>query len=91
MGANMRLKYYIKAFVVSILFTGCMTMSGHYNVDAYNSSGELLNKNRAMVVQGSSIYAARNGMCSAFPKSVIIIRDIKTGEQLSGESPYQCR
>lgn len=73
------------------MFSGCMTMSGYYNVDAYNSSGELLTKNTKMTVEGSSIYMVRNGMCSAFPKSVIVIRDAKTGEQLSSESPYQCR
>lgn len=88
---ELKIKYYIKAFIVSMLFTGCMTMSGYYNVDAYNSSGELLSKNIKMTVQGSSIYSVRNAMCSAYPKSTVIIRDVKTGEQLSSESPYQCR
>lgn len=85
------MKYLIGTIIIGIMFSGCMTMSGYYNVDAYNSSGELLTKNTKMTVEGSSIYMVRNGMCSAFPKSVIVIRDAKTGEQLSSESPYQCR
>jgi hypothetical protein len=85
------MKYVIGAITVSVMFSGCMTMSGYYHVDAYNSSGELLNKNLKMTVQGSSIYATRNGLCSAFPKATVVIRDTKTGEQLLGESPYQCR
>ena len=85
------MKYFIRIVIVGMMFSGCMTMSGYYNVDAYNSSGELLSKNIKMTVQGSSIYSVRNAMCSAYPKSTVIIRDVKTGEQLSSESPYQCR
>jgi len=85
------MKYFMMTMMAGISFSGCMTMSGYYHVDAYNTSGELLTKNTKMTVEGSSIYMVRNGMCSAFPKSVIVIRDAKTGEQLSNESPYQCR
>jgi hypothetical protein len=85
------MRYLIGTAVIGIMFSGCITMSGYYSVDAYNSSGELLTKNTKMVANGSGIYTARNAMCSAFPNAVIIIHNTKTGEQLSSESPYHCR
>lgn len=84
------MKYSIVTVIISVMFSGCATMSGYYNLDAYNSSGELLTKNAKMTANGSNIYTVRNGMCSAFPNAVIVIRDTKTGKELSNESPYQC-
>ena len=75
-----------------IFFTGCLELSNnHYSVDAYNSSGVLLNTNLALVAQGSRIYSVRNSLCRQYPQATISIRDIKTKEELAGESPYQCR
>ena len=75
-----------------LLFSGCVELSNnHYSVDAYNSSGVLLNTNLALVAQGSRIYSVRNSLCRQYPQATIIIRDIKTKEELAGESPYQCR
>lgn len=77
--------------LAGVLFAGCTAASGYSNIDAYNSSGERLTKNVSFTTAGSGLSSAINGTCLAFPKSTIIIRDTKTGEQLAGESPHQCR
>ena len=78
------------SIATAVLCSGCITTSGYYTLDAYNASGELLNKNVAMQAQGSGIYSARNTLCRLHPKATIIIKEIKTKEELSSESPYQC-
>ena len=75
---------------MGLIFSGCVTMSGNYTLDAYNTSGTLLNKNLVMQAQGRGIYGSRRALCQAYPKAIIIIKDIQTQEQLSSESPYQC-
>ena len=85
------MKYICAIAMMGVLFSGCATQSGYYNVDAYNSSGECLTKNVSFTTAGSSLYMTINGACSAFPKSTIIIRNTKTGEQLAGVSPHQCK
>lgn len=69
---------------------GCVTTNGVYLVDAYDAKGEKLNQVN-LSAQGSGIYSARNALCLSYPKAKIIIRDIKTNEELQSESPYQCR
>ncbi|MFZ5375477.1 MAG: hypothetical protein ACOZBX_08060 [Campylobacterota bacterium] len=76
---------------IGMIFAGCSGVSGYYNVDAYNESGELLTKNVRFTTDGSGVYTTVNGMCSAYPKAVVIVRDTKTGEQLKGISPHRCR
>lgn len=90
LGGN-QMKYLLGTALAGIFFSGCMGVSGFYNLDAYNSSGELLTKNVRFTAEGSGLNTSINGMCSAFPKSTIIISNTKTGEQLAGTSPYQCR
>lgn len=91
MQIEMKMKSLLAIVLIGTVWTGCAGVSGYYNVDAYNSSGELLTKNVRFTADGSSIYTTVNGMCSAYPKSVVIVRDTKTGEQLKGVSPHQCR
>lgn len=73
------------------MLQGCMTLSGHYAIDIYNDSGELINKKMKLMTEGSGIYTVINGACRAYPKSVIVITDIKTNEELKSESPHKCR
>lgn len=85
------MKYLLAIAMIGVVFSGCATPSGYFNVDAYNSSGECLTKNVSFTTAGSSLYSTINGTCSAFPKSTVIIRNAKTGEQLAGVSPHQCK
>jgi hypothetical protein len=70
--------------------TGCASIHGTYVVTAQDSAGKPLAANVRMTAEGSRIYVARNGMCAAFPKAVVTIREVTTGQELKGESPYTC-
>lgn len=75
---------------VGAALAGCATIHGTYAVTAQDSAGKPLAANVRMTAEGSRIYVARNGLCAAFPKAVVTIRDVKTGRELKGESPYTC-
>lgn len=74
-----------------LLLQGCVTLSGDYVLKAYDTNGNHLLENINMMAHGSGIYSMRNGICLNHPKATVIIKDIKTGKELSSESPYQCR
>lgn len=77
-------------FLLAGSLAGCATTSGTYIVSATDASGQPVGKNLQLMAEGSRVYNARNGFCIAHPKSIVIIRDAKTGQELKGESPYQC-
>lgn len=74
-----------------MLLSGCLTLSGDYQLVAYDANGKNLYKNMAFTAQGSGIYTIRNALCKDNPNGIIIIKDQKTGKELEGESPYHCR
>lgn len=74
-----------------LLLTACVTMSGTYSLNAIDSSGNPITSKLNLVAEGSGIYTARNALCANYPGAKIIIKDIKTGKELEGESGYQCR
>lgn len=82
---------YLVVGAVLVLLSACVTLKGDYLVRAVDDSGQLLNKGSVMTAQGRHIYTVRNALCAAFPKAKIIITDTSTKQELSGESPYQCR
>jgi hypothetical protein len=75
---------------VGAALAGCATIHGTYVVTAQDAAGKPLASNVRLTAKGSRIYVARNGLCAAFPKSVVTIRDVATGRELKGESPYTC-
>jgi len=81
----------ILLIVPMLVLSGCVTLSGNYVISAYDTQGKLLTGNLQLTATGSRIYSVRNGICSAYPKATVIIKDSSTGEELQGESPYQCR
>lgn len=72
-----------------LLLGGCVTTTGNYVVTAVDATGKPINA--AFHVQGRHIYTARNGICAAHPKAVVMIRTLETRQNLDGESPYTCR
>lgn len=68
-----------------------MTLSGDYVISAYDTQGKLLTGNFQLTTTGSRIYSVRNGICSVYPKATVVIKNSVTGEELQGESPYQCQ
>lgn len=75
---------------MALVFSGCATVTGTYVVTATDSAGRPVAADRRMTAEGSKVYTVRNGICIAYPKSLVVIRDLKTGEELTGQSPYQC-
>jgi hypothetical protein len=73
--------------------SGCATITttGTYILTGTDSAGQPVAPGRVLMAEGSRIYTARNGICLAYPKSIVTIRDVKTGQELKGESPYQCK
>lgn len=78
---------------VLLLLSGCLTMSGNYELKAESADGASLAGNIGMMAQGNGIYTARNAMCAALKgkNARIRIYDLETGKELSSESPYRCR
>lgn len=83
-------KYAICATLL-LLLSGCLTMSGEYTVTAQDASGAPLTKLGTFTAEGHNIYPIRNAFCLNAPGATVIIRDARTGEELSSESPYHCR
>lgn len=78
------------AISISVV-SGCVTMSGTYVITAHDAAGNALATNMHLVAEGTRIYTVRNALCATYPKSIVVITDTKTGAELSGESPFQCR
>lgn len=74
----------------AVLLSGCMTLSGVYELSLQGADGQPLAKNMTMVAEGSGIYTMRNAMCSAHPGATVIIKDAESGAELKSESPYRC-
>ncbi|MCW2293409.1 hypothetical protein M2262_003459 [Pseudomonas sp. BIGb0408] len=72
------------------LLSGCMTLSGVYELSLQDKDGKPLRQNMTMVAEGSGIYTMRNAMCSAHPGATVIIKDVESGAELKSESPYRC-
>ena len=83
----MFLRLSILLFAASLV--GCVTMSGNYVVSGTLPDGS--DMKWKVGAQGRGIYTVRNAMCSAHPGATVLIRDAQTGQELKGESPYQCR
>ncbi|YCH20285.1 hypothetical protein M1D96_14235 [Pseudomonas sp. D1-3] len=84
------MKHLIALLGAVALLGGCMTLSGTYQLSLQDADGQPLARNMTMVAEGSGIYTVRNAMCSAHPGATVIIRDLKSGEELKSESPYKC-
>lgn len=80
----------IFAIAFAFALSGCVTTSGSYTVSAQDSNGNNLTNNLNLMAVGSGIYTVRNALCQKYPKSIVVIKDAKTGENLKSESPYQC-
>ena len=74
-----------------LLMTGCVTLKGTYHLSAVDAAGQEISTGLALTAQGRGIYSVRNALCQRYPGATVIIKDSKTGEQLFGESPFQCR
>lgn len=83
---------YLYAAVLPLL-SGCLTLSGNYEVKAEDADGRPLINGIRMTASGSGIYTVRNSMCASLQGQNALIRiyDLENGRELSSESPYRCR
>jgi len=86
------MRYFTYCFIVClpIVLSGCMTLSGNYEVSAVDQQGNPLGKNMRMVANGSGVYTARNALCIANPGAIVHIKSVENGNNLDSESPYRC-
>lgn len=74
-----------------ILLTGCLTMSGDYQITIVDAAGKPMYEKSKFYAEGRMIYPVRNGLCANNPGATVHITDIHTGQELKSESPYKCR
>ena len=53
--------------IISVLLTGCMTLSGTYQLSLQDAKDQPVAQNMTMVAEGSGIDTMRNAVCSATP------------------------
>lgn len=85
------MKGIMSVITIAVVLSGCLTLSGVYELDAVDQRGTVLSENTRITAEGSGIYTARNALCGAYPGSTIFIKSLDTGENLDGESPYRCK
>ena len=73
------------------LLSGCLTMSGNYEIQAYDQTGKRLDPNIVWYAEGRHVYTVRNALCMSHPDATLITIDLETGEQHPSESPHRCR
>lgn len=82
----------LSAALPALLLSACVTLSGNYEIKAFDANGKPALTQIRSVAQGSGIYTARNAMCRVLGKDATIrIYDTDSGQELSSESPYRCR
>ncbi len=75
----------------SALLSGCLTLSGNYEIKAYDQEGEQLDPNIVWYAEGRHVYTVRNALCMSHPDATLITIDLDTGEEHPSESPHRCR
>lgn len=74
-----------------VLLSGCLTLSGNYEIKAYNQEGEQLDPKIVWYAEGRGVYTVRNALCMVHPEATLITIDLDTGKQHPSESPHRCR
>ncbi|WP_275100407.1 hypothetical protein [Sedimenticola hydrogenitrophicus] len=81
----------VSVIVSAVILSGCLTLSGVYELTAVDQQGAPVSGNTRIIAEGSGIYTARNALCSAHPGATVVIKSGSTGENLDSESPYRCK
>lgn len=84
---------YLKSMLIlsttTILLSACVTLSGNYQVKAYDSQGKPI-ETPVFYAEGSGIYPVIQGFCQAYPQSTVKVFNTDTGEELKSEEKH-CR
>ena len=76
---------------VMLLVSACSTPEGYFGFEATDAAGKPINTGMVMIADGRSIFTVLSGFCSAYRGSTIVIRNVKTKEELKPQSPHRCK
>jgi len=79
------------ALLSVFVLSGCATLTGTYELKAYDNTGKPIQMRMRMIAEGRGIYTARNAICIAHPGATVTIVETRTKQELAGESPHRCR
>ena len=74
-----------------LLATACSTPQGHFGFEATDSQGKPINTGMVLTADGRGIYTVLSAFCSAYRGATVVIRDVKTKEELKPQSPHRCK
>lgn len=75
----------VSALISSL--SGCITLSGNYEIQAYDTNGTRLQIPKVSA-QGSGIYKIKNALCSIYPNAVIKVINLDNNTELKNELRY---
>lgn len=75
----------------SLILCACSIPKGDYKFEAFDAKGQPIKIPIVVLATGTGVYTAINALCMNYRGAKVVIRDIKTNEELEGESPHQCR
>ena len=82
------MRYHI-CLLLPFVLSGCITLSGNYQIDIIAPDGTKLPIDTR--AQGTGIYTTINAACRSVPGATIIIKNTDTGKELTRESPHHCK
>jgi len=79
------------ALLPALVLVGCVTLSGTYELKAYDNAGKPILTHTRMIAEGNGIYTVRNAICMTHPAATVTVTDVRTKQELASESPHRCR
>ena len=74
-----------------LLATACSTPEGYFGFEATDAQGNPINTGMVTIADGRSIYTVLSGFCSVHRGATLVIRNVKTNEELKPQSPHRCK
>lgn len=74
-----------------LLVSACSTPEGYFGFEATDTLGKPINTGMVTIADGRSIYTVLSGFCSVHRGATLVIRNVKTKEELKPQSPHRCK
>ena len=82
---------YAFASLALLLASACSTPEGYFGFEATDAQGNPINTGMVTIADGRSIYTVLSGFCSVHRGATLVIRNVKTKEELKPQSPHRCK
>jgi len=76
------------ALLSALVLCGCTTLD--YGITVHDEQGNQRFSVNNREAPSSTLRSIKNSLCKLYPKSTLIVKDLNTGEEMDGESPYKC-